>query len=80
MLSKRNVLIAIFIACVAFTYSPLTLLGFPALIYLVVYIGMKRYYLPRFFGRAITLMESICLDFLYNRRWSIFYHWTTGKR
>ena len=52
VLSKRNVLIAIFIACVAFTYSPLTLLGFPALIYLVVYIGMKRYYLPRFFRKG----------------------------
>src|SRR5262249_55804304 len=53
VVSSRNSLFAVLVACVVLTYLPsLVIPGLLALAYIVIYIGTRRLRLPRFLGRG----------------------------
>ena len=52
IISKRNALIALLIASAAFMYPPMIMIGFLMLIYIVIYIGAQKIYLPGFLRRG----------------------------
>jgi len=48
VISTRNAICALVFVVVGFLYTPVTIIGLLALVYIVVYIGAKRIYLPYF--------------------------------
>ena len=48
VISTRNVICALFFAIVGFLYTPAMIIGLLALVYIVIYVGTKRLYLPYF--------------------------------